>query len=351
MPEKYQYQGKMPVLNFKNPSAYLPEIQTSGLRLMLWAGDIVHDGRSDIQRLPGYDVYLCYGFTDGLEENINYLNSLPNGGHVYLCLIDVHREEQMDLFVDLFKGKFSIIDSDYNGNTPAIPLQAYSDLLVSGGTAYHLEGLNSLRMPTEEYLDLLELFAPVLNVESASRRLWTAELIQEAKDNRLSAAETWGSPDLKQPYYDGLRSRQERFMKEQRERSPLFLHTWNYDATNLEDYWTQLPLDILTAPVQNVPAELAYLNQYLPRLYEFLLTLVRRECPGLDQGDEDYMIYIETVVPIATRVSRCQHVLNKRTYCATIRVTPLLVPSLKYVVDTRYTGSPRREYGVTISKV
>jgi hypothetical protein len=47
-------------------------------------------------------------------------------------------------------------------------------------------------------------------------------------------------------------------------------------------------------------------------LAHFLLTLVQRECPGLDQGDEDYMIYIETVVPITTRVSRCQHVLNKR---------------------------------------
>jgi hypothetical protein len=353
VPEKHQYQTKMPVLNFKNPSAELPEIQGGGLRLMLWAGDVVHDGVSDIQRLPGYDVYLCYGFTggSGLEDNINYLNSMPNGNHFYLCLIDVHDQDQMDRFVDHFKGKFSVIDSDYHGNTPSIPLQVYSDLLVSGGTAYHLEGLNSLRMPTEEYLDLLELFAPVLNLESASRRLWTQELIQEAKDNRLTPAETWSSPDLKHSYYDGLRYRQEHFMKEQRKRSPLFSLIWNYDATNLEDYWGRLPLDILTAPIQNLPAELAYLNQYLPRLYEFLLTWVRCESPGLDEGHNDYMIYIESVEPIAARVSRCQHVLNKRSYCAAIVVKPLLLPTLKYFIDTRYTGSPRREYGVTISKV
>ena len=140
-------------------------------------------------------------------------------------------------------------------------------------------------------------------------------------------------------------------MKEQRERSPLFSHIWNYDATNLENYWSELPVDILTATIKNLPAELAYLNEYLPRLYDFLLTWVRRECPGLDQGHEDYMTYIESVDTIAARVIRCQHVLNKRSYCATILVKPLLLPTLKYFIDTRYTGSPRREYGVTISKV
>lgn len=343
----------MPVLDFMIPSAEFAEIQRTGLRLMLWAGDTVRDGRSDIQRLPGYDVYLCYGFTNGLslQRNIQYMNTLLNADQIYLCIINVHMNEQMEKFVDLFKGKFSVIDSDYHGNTPSIPLQAYSDLLISGGIAYHIEGINSLQIPMEEYLNILELFAPALNAESASRRLWTPELIQEAKDNRLTPSETWSSPDLKHPYYNDLCSKQKRFFKLQWERSPLFSRTWTYDADKLEDYWAELPVSILTASVKNLPPELAYLSQYLPRLYEFLLNLVHAECPGLDQGDKDYMLYIEAVEPIPERVSRCQNVLNKRAYCANIGLLPLLLPCLKYVVDTRYSGSPRREYAITIFKI
>ena len=342
----------MPLLNFKNTSSEkLPEIKDTGLKLMLWAGDIVHDNKSDIQRLPGYDVYVCYGYSPGLDINIEYMNSLPNSHRIYLCVLDVYNKRQMDIFTNLFLGKFSVIDSDYIGNTPSLSKFIYSKLLEKGGVAYHTEGINSIRMPLEDHMNLLELFAPLLTYELNLRRHYTEELIKEAKENKLTPAETWSSPDLKHVYYDGLRCRQEEFIIKQESRSPLLRKACLYSIENLKKYWSELPLDILTTQVENLPTEMTYLYEYMPQLYTFLLDLVSKECPGLDQGHKDYMVYIESVESITARVSRCQHVLNKQFYCKIIREIPLLVPALKYYLDTRYTESPKRVYGVTISKV
>ena len=44
-----------------------------GLKLMLWAGDGLHDGICDIERLSNYDVFLCAGYSGNLDVNITYL--------------------------------------------------------------------------------------------------------------------------------------------------------------------------------------------------------------------------------------------------------------------------------------
>ena len=43
------------------------------LRLILWAGDGIHEGITDIERLPHFDVYLCLGFTAGIDANVEYI--------------------------------------------------------------------------------------------------------------------------------------------------------------------------------------------------------------------------------------------------------------------------------------
>lgn len=351
----YTLRVKMPILNF-NDSANIQfnEIPETGLRLMLWAGDMVDEGITDIQRLPGYDVYLCYGFTPGLYENATYMEALDASGpsRHYLCVVNVHNKEQMGRFTDLFRGKFSVIDSDYRGNTPTLALEAYSALLVSGGMAFHTEGLNSLRMPQEEYLNVLELFAPVLTPKIAERRRWTRELIEEATQNQLTPGETWSSAGLKAPYYDGLRARQERFAAEQAARSPSYWFTNKYNWSNITDYWDTLPLTIVTTPLVNLPAELGFLADYAEKFRAYLVGRVLAVGEtSLDEGHEDYRIYTEEVESISDSIKRCQHVLKMRGYCVTIGALPLLVPALKYFVDARGTRSPRREYGVTISKI
>jgi len=345
----------MPVLNFKDSAnIQLNKIPETGLRLMLWAGDMVHGGLTDIERLPGYDVYLCYGFTPGLYENAFYLEALDTSGSSrhYLCILDVDDQQQMCRFTDLFRGKFSVIDSDYFGNTPTLPFKVYSDLLASGGTAFHTEGINSLRMPQEEYLNILELFAPVLTQEIGERRRWTRELIQEAIDNKLSPGSAWSSPDLKQPYYDGLRAKQEQFIRDQVARSATFWMTFNYNKDNIKEYWNTLPIPILTTPLFGLAPELEFLREYMAQFHAYLIdrvTAIRDD--SMDEGHEDYIIYLDEDKSLDDSISRCQNILKKRAYCRMIGTSPLLVPALKYFVDTRHRGSPRRVYGVTISKI
>ena len=89
---------EMPVLNFKDSAnIQFNEIPETGLRLMLWAGDMAREGLTDIERLQGYDVYLCYGFTPSLYENALHLEALDASGsrRHYLCVLDVNDQEQM----------------------------------------------------------------------------------------------------------------------------------------------------------------------------------------------------------------------------------------------------------------
>jgi hypothetical protein len=100
---------------------------------MLWAGDCVHNRIPDVERLPGYDIYLCYGFIPGLEDNIEALKRRQKSG--VICIIDVDDAAYYSLFERTFKGRFSLIDSDYNGNTPNLSPFNYAALLASGGKA------------------------------------------------------------------------------------------------------------------------------------------------------------------------------------------------------------------------
>lgn len=341
----------MPVLNFKDSSSIYPKIRRTDLKLMLWAGDTVYNNISDIQRLSGYDVYICNGYTQGLDENIKYMNSLANSGEIYLCLININEKCQMNQFVKVFGEKFSVIDSDYHGNTPSLPVEYYSDLLMPGGIAYNTEGINSIRMPMEEYLNTLELFAPLLTNQLKMRRYYTMELINEAKDNNITPAEAWSSPDLKQSYYDGLRSRQEKFLENQCARSPSYKLVYNYNVETLEKYWDTLPLEILISPLETLPSDFGTIEPHLQRFALYLRARAEKPSNHIDENSADSISYIQTHTILDELIYKCQKILKYRMYSEKFISVENLKVHLKYYIDQRYTGSPRRVYGVIISKI
>ena len=235
-----------------NPSCIVSELEgRTDLRMVLWAGDCVHNQITDIERLPNFDVYVCMGFIETLQANLDYMyNNRSKPG--VICILDVSNKEQMSRFVELFRGRFSVIDSDYNGNTPTLPREYYDALLSSEGKAFNMKGINGCVLPSEDFQNTLELFAPMLSMEDAYLRTWTAELVEIARVNSLSPNSAWTSPDLNGSYYNGVRERQKRLMEWNKNRNPVWSHSYSID--NIEEYWKLLPLHILTVNFERTNA-------------------------------------------------------------------------------------------------
>lgn len=229
-----------------NPLAIIPELEgRTDLRMVLWAGDCVHDEITDIERLPNFDVYLCMGFIQTLQANLDYMyNNRSKSG--VICVIDAENKEQMDRFVELFRGRFSVIDSDYNGNTPTLPREYYDSLLSDDGKAFNIKGINGCRFPVEDFQNSIELFAPILSYQDNYLRTWSSEIVDIARLDNLSPSAVWSSPDFTGNYYDGIKARQEQLMKWNKDRNPLSMQIHKYSKDNIEEYWKLLPLHILT---------------------------------------------------------------------------------------------------------
>ena len=243
----------------------LPPIR-SGLRLMLWAGDGEHDGVSDVARLRGYDVFLCLGLNEEmLKRNIDNLF-----GSQTLCIINVREKEQMTEFCREFAGAFSHIDSDYQGNTPTLPISYYSLLLGSGGVARNIVGINGLIMSNEDMLNTVELFFPVLDEETKQKRFWDKSVIALGKRDEISAGEAWSSPGFSHHYYDYVREAQDRFITWQKRRNS----AWPSYKPTLDEQWESLGADVLASrislpiAVEHLEQFSAYLTQKIARILE-----------------------------------------------------------------------------------
>jgi hypothetical protein len=223
------------------------------LKMILWAGDMVHNGVTDVERLSGYDVYLCFGFTQSLQSNIDYIYTLDKPA--YICIIDVKSEEQMTRFIKQFRGRFSVIDSDYHGNTPQLDPMYYSALLQTGGIAYNVEGINSLHAPRWDYINALETFAPILPFTLNNERRYTHLMLELAKNNDLPVDMAWTSPDLKHQYYDDIRSGQESFSSRRKLLNPSHVEARTLDESMLETYWSNMSEEILTFNVGRAEIE------------------------------------------------------------------------------------------------
>jgi len=291
-------------LDFSNPRFSESELppKRSNLKLILWAGDGNHDGVSDVHRLAGYDVYLCLGLPGHLQKNIADLT-----GSQTLCMVNVNDTEQMAVFESIFKGAFSIIDTDYYGNTPTLSPAYYVSLLGSQGRANNTEGINSLVMPTENLLNMLEIFAPILPAHQREQRIWSSGIIELAKRDDLPTSHVWASPDLKQPFYDRTRELQEYFVTWQKLRNPL----WPKCAETLEGHWDTLSIKTLCAPLmqQGVTEDVATTTQ--PHFETFSDYLARRVLvitSGLDV--EAYMAECDNTKDIKDVIRVRQKMLN-----------------------------------------
>uniref|UniRef100_A0A6C0DJJ7 Uncharacterized protein n=1 Tax=viral metagenome TaxID=1070528 RepID=A0A6C0DJJ7_9ZZZZ len=265
-----------------NPS----EVKLNGnLQLILWAGDCVHNGITDIERLPDFDVYLCFGYNQTIQANIDYMNSRTNPG--VICIIDITDKNQMDRFINIFRGRFSVINSDYNGNTPKLPLKYYKELLCKDGKAFNIDGINGCIMPTEDYHNTLELFAPILSKEDNHKRHWTREILELAKENNITPGEAWASPDFKHSYYDTIRHKQFQLIEWNKERNPVKSEIWKYSESNIEEYWKLLPLHILTVNFERMnvinDSYKIYVNMNSDRFRSFILECI---IPYLDNIEE-----------------------------------------------------------------
>ena len=235
----------MPLLDF-NRHIELPAKRTN-LRLMLWAGDSVHHGVSDVARLPGYDMYICLGLSnEGVDHNMRHLSLEQT-----ICLIDVRNHNQMEKFHNYFDGAFSFINSDYHGNTPKLPFEDYLRLLAPGGMARNTEGINGLIMREDEMLNRLEILAPILPYELQMRRRWA-----KVRDE-LGPGEVWSSPDLKHEYYSYAREAQQRFEGWQKERNP----AWPRHEPTLEAHWETLPLKTFLVSFEQAQGASALLDR------------------------------------------------------------------------------------------
>lgn len=291
----------MSVIDFRqNQLPHIPKwiLEGSSFKLILWAGDGCHDGASDVERLHTYDLYVCQGYPDNLDVNITYLKERGRPGCI--CLLDVFNENQMTGFISVFSGKIKFMNSDNFGNTPTLPLVHYKTLLESGGTAYNVIGINASMFSDEEYYNTLELFAPVLPDEVKRERYWTRELISLAKDNDLSPAAAWSSPDIKHPFYEPVIRQQNKFMENQMKRNPNFNNTYKYNSDNFEEYLDTLPSAILTANVDYVMRYYRYLSIIAPFIDRFYTYLRKRVMADgrltFDETTTEYMVDAQSLL-------------------------------------------------------
>jgi hypothetical protein len=241
------------------------------LKMVLWAGDCVHNGITDIERLPNFDIYLCYGYPYTLQDNLDYINKRGKNG--LICVLDIENKNQMNFFTELFKGRFSIIDSDYNGNTPTLEIQFYHRLLAPGGKAYNIRGINGCYTHLTDAQNLVEIFAPIISPQLSDLRRYTPQMIELAKDSKLQVDMAWTSPDLKHIYYDKIRAGQELFSGYRKALNPNHLRPSLFKEGQLEEYWDQLSSILFDFKFQRALQEKGVedaISPYVNRLIQYL---------------------------------------------------------------------------------
>ena len=310
------------------------------LKLMLWAGDCVHNGITDIERLPDYDIYLCIGFTEGIKENAEFLSRREKPG--YICSIDHSSPEQMSEFIKDFMSRFSLIDSDYHGNTPKFKPEYYACLLSSDGRAYNIEGINGLIMYRADYMNALETFGPILDDTLNDERRYIKPMLDLAKDNKMPVDMAWTSPDLKDQYYDTIRLGQNTFSSKVRSLNPKHDIARMMDEERLEEYWSQLSDELMVFNKARaeyeakVPLEELFGSSRWERFTRYLTQKVESIVNDVSEFKE-YTEYDFT---------RVQHILNLSLVAKSFTG---FVVNYGFYTDLRKKGHPRT-YGLWISK-
>ena len=310
------------------------------LKMILWAGDCIHNGITDVQRLPGYDIYLCIGFHQGIQENIEFLSNREQPG--YICIINASSPDEMSSFIKDFMNRFSVIDSDYHGNTPKMLPEYYSALLSPEGKAYNVEGISGLIMYRADYMNALETFGPILNDKLHNERRYIKPMLDLARDNKLQVDMAWTSPDLVDPYYDTIRLGQNTFSTRIKSLNPNHVVARMMGEDKLEEYWSQLSDEIMvfTKSRAEYEAKMSLEELFGASNWERFTRYLTQKVEKLVQDVNEFKEYTEY------DFAKVQHILKLSLITKSFMGFKV---NYGFYNDMRKEGSPR-VYGMWISK-
>jgi len=157
LPEKklYDIPDHPNILNYRK-GVPTPRPPTRPLTLLLGAGDMSHQGRTNVEQFYDYDMLICMPCDDNgsFQANIAKLSLTPGEGPT-LCLMDVNCESQVATFVEHFKGQFSKIEGHW-AHIPHFTLDTLSSLLQEKGTASNIFELSCNLINVNTYIRWLE---------------------------------------------------------------------------------------------------------------------------------------------------------------------------------------------------
>lgn len=137
------------ILNFHKGDPVVPKWLPETLRLIIGAGDLNHDSITNIEKFSTFDVFFCKPWpSDSLQENIDYLLTHYSKKKI-ICFIDADNKEQIKKFVNLFCGRFSLIDG-HGGHCPHLEFTDIQRLLKEGAYAMNLFEQSENLMSYEE---------------------------------------------------------------------------------------------------------------------------------------------------------------------------------------------------------
>jgi len=140
------------VLNFHEGVPRLPEwLPTYELSLIMGAGDLDQGGILNVEKFSDFDVFFCnnWSHAGSLERNIAYLEKHYFHKKV-ICIIDVHNEEEMFHFTQLFEHRFRHVDG-YGQHTPHMNIMDLEKVLCLGGQAVNIYEMSEMCMEVGEF--------------------------------------------------------------------------------------------------------------------------------------------------------------------------------------------------------
>lgn len=145
------------VLNFHEGVERLPEwLPEDGLSLIMGAGDLDQEGILNVKKFSDFNVFFCnnWSFHGTLEKNIAYIAEHYFHQKV-ICIIDVHNEQEMFSFTELFKHRFRRVDG-YDQHTPHMTIADLERVLCLGGRATNIYEMSEMCMEVDEFQKYLK---------------------------------------------------------------------------------------------------------------------------------------------------------------------------------------------------
>lgn len=140
------------MLNFNEGVERLPEwLPNDCLSLIMGAGDLDQEGILNVKKFSDFDVFFCNNWShDGsLERNVAYVAEHYFHQKV-ICIIDIHNEEEMFRFTQLFEHRFRLVDG-YGQHTPHMSIADLEKVLCLGGIATNIYEMCEMCMELGEF--------------------------------------------------------------------------------------------------------------------------------------------------------------------------------------------------------